>query len=116
MMDGHRDTTQGAEGMKIRAFDLLAPFYDIFMMLFRRQIPGMITISLKPEQEDVALDIGGGTGYNAARIKGADPPDRRSGHLIQDVGAGQEIPAIRPGPGRKFRRPWCGKEDPGPLR
>jgi ubiquinone/menaquinone biosynthesis C-methylase UbiE len=55
--------------MKIQSFDKLAPFYDLFMMLFRRWIPGAITARLRPGQDDIVLDIGGGTGFNSARIK-----------------------------------------------
>jgi ubiquinone/menaquinone biosynthesis C-methylase UbiE len=62
---------QKKEKMKIRTFDLLAPFYDLFMAVFRRRIPGKILSRLKPEHGDVALDIGGGTGYNAARVESA---------------------------------------------
>ena len=57
--------------MKIGTFDPLAPFYDIFIVLFRRQIPGKITSRFKPGHGDVVLDIGGGTGYNAARMERA---------------------------------------------
>ena len=55
--------------MKIRSFDTLSPFYDVFMALFRRRIPGKIISRLKPQKTDVILDIGGGTGYNSARVK-----------------------------------------------
>jgi ubiquinone/menaquinone biosynthesis C-methylase UbiE len=54
--------------MKIRSFDPLAPFYDLFIALFRRRIPAKIVSRLKPGQGDVVLDIGGGTGYNSARV------------------------------------------------
>ena len=57
--------------MKIRTFDPLAPFYDVFMAVFRRRIPGKIISRLKPGYGDVVLDIGGGTGYNAARMGNA---------------------------------------------
>jgi len=56
--------------MKIRSFDPIAPFYDVFMALFRKHIPGRIIAGLKPGQGDVVLDVGGGTGYNAARMEG----------------------------------------------
>lgn len=56
---------------KIRAFDLLAPFYDFFTAVFRRRIPAKIISRLKPENGDMLLDIGGGTGYNSARMESA---------------------------------------------
>ena len=55
--------------MKIKSFDALAPFYDFFMALFRRTVPAKINAWAQPEDTDVILDVGGGTGYNAARIK-----------------------------------------------
>ncbi len=57
--------------MKIKTFDPLAPFYDVFMAMFRGQIPSKILSRLKPEHGDVVLDLGGGTGYNAARMESA---------------------------------------------
>ncbi len=57
--------------MKIRSFDALSSFYDIFMDVFRGRIPGKIISYLRPRKGDVVLDIGGGTGYNAGRIRGA---------------------------------------------
>jgi ubiquinone/menaquinone biosynthesis C-methylase UbiE len=54
--------------LKIRTFDPLAPFYDLFMAVFRRGIPGKILSRLKPQRGDMVLDLGGGTGYNGARI------------------------------------------------
>ena len=57
--------------MKIRSFDPLAPFYDIFMAVFRGSIPAKIISRLRPGEGDVVLDIGGGTGFNAGRIKDA---------------------------------------------
>jgi ubiquinone/menaquinone biosynthesis C-methylase UbiE len=52
-------------------FDPLAPFYDVIMALFRRRIPEKIISRLELEHGDVVLDIGGGTGYNAARMESA---------------------------------------------
>jgi ubiquinone/menaquinone biosynthesis C-methylase UbiE len=57
--------------LKIRTFDPLAPFYDLFMAVFRRGIPGKILSRLKPRHGDMVLDLGGGTGYNGARIASA---------------------------------------------
>lgn len=54
--------------MKIHSFDLLAPFYDLAMGIFRRSIPAKIFRCLKPGEEDVILDLGGGTGYNSGRM------------------------------------------------
>jgi ubiquinone/menaquinone biosynthesis C-methylase UbiE len=59
------------EEVKIRSFDALAPFYDAFAAVFRRQIPGKIIFRLRPRDRDVILDLGGGTGYNSARMEGA---------------------------------------------
>jgi len=41
------------------------------MAVFRRGIPGKILSRLKPESGDLVLDLGGGTGYNGARIASA---------------------------------------------
>jgi ubiquinone/menaquinone biosynthesis C-methylase UbiE len=70
---GHWDPIQNRwrGPLKIKTFDPLAPFYDVFMAVFRRRIPGKILSRLKPEQEDVVLDLGGGTGFNAARMERA---------------------------------------------
>lgn len=57
--------------MKIQSFDVFAPFYDLFAAVFRRRIPGKILSCLKPGDGDILLDIGGGTGYNSARMEGA---------------------------------------------
>jgi len=54
--------------MKINSFDILAPFYDLAMGIFRRSIPARIFRCLKPEEKDVILDLGGGTGYNSGRM------------------------------------------------
>jgi len=54
--------------MKINSFDILAPFYDLVMRMFRRRIPAKISSFLKPGYEDVILDLGGGTGYNSGRM------------------------------------------------
>lgn len=55
--------------MKIRSFDRLAPFYDVFMSVFRRRIPEKIMSFVQPRNRNMVLDVGGGTGYNSARIK-----------------------------------------------
>lgn len=55
--------------MKIRSFDVLAPFYDVFMSVFRRRIPWKIMSFIRSRNMNVVLDAGGGTGYNSARIK-----------------------------------------------
>ena len=60
----------------MQSFDALAPFYDIFVAVFRRRIPGKIISRIKPEDKDAILDIGGGTGYNSARM------ERSCGRLI----------------------------------
>lgn len=57
--------------MKIISFDILAPFYDFFAGIFRRRIPSKIKSRIKPGEYDVILDLGGGTGYNSARIADA---------------------------------------------
>jgi len=54
--------------MKINCFDILAPFYDLFIAIFRRRIPAKIFRCLKPGEKDVILDLGGGTGYNSRRM------------------------------------------------
>ncbi len=54
--------------MKINSFDMLAPFYDLVMGIFRRSIPGKIFRRLKPGDKDVILDLGGGTGYHSVRM------------------------------------------------
>ena len=59
------------KNVNIRSFDTISPFYDVFMALFRRRIPGKIISRLKPQKTDVILDIGGGTGYNSIRVKKA---------------------------------------------
>lgn len=55
--------------MKLQVFDVVASFYDFFAAVFRRHTPEKILSKVKPEEGDVLLDIGGGTGYNAARMK-----------------------------------------------
>jgi ubiquinone/menaquinone biosynthesis C-methylase UbiE len=70
---GHWDPIQNRwrGTLKIKTFDPLAPFYNLFMAVFRRRIPAKILSRLKPESGDVVLDLGGGTGYNGARIANA---------------------------------------------
>ena len=53
----------------MQSFDALAPFYDVFVAVFRRHIPGKIISRVRLENRDVVLDIGGGTGYNSARME-----------------------------------------------
>jgi len=53
----------------MQSFDALAPFCDVFVAVFRRHIPGKIISRVKPENRDVVLDLGGGTGYNSARME-----------------------------------------------
>ncbi|MCF8129671.1 MAG: class I SAM-dependent methyltransferase [Deltaproteobacteria bacterium] len=54
--------------MKLNSFDMLAPFYDLVMGIFRRRIPAKIFRRLKPGEKDVILDLGGGTGYHSGRM------------------------------------------------
>jgi ubiquinone/menaquinone biosynthesis C-methylase UbiE len=70
---GHWDPIQNRwrGTLKIKTFDPLAPFYNLFMAVFRRRIPAKILSRLKPESGDVVLDLGGGTGYNGARMVSA---------------------------------------------
>jgi ubiquinone/menaquinone biosynthesis C-methylase UbiE len=56
---------------KLSSFDSIAPLYDLFASLFRRRIPEQIASRLQPGDRDMVLDLGGGTGYNSARIEGA---------------------------------------------
>jgi ubiquinone/menaquinone biosynthesis C-methylase UbiE len=57
--------------LKIRTFDPLAPFYDLSLAVFRREIPQKILSRLKLEDRETVLDLGGGTGYNGARMANA---------------------------------------------
>ncbi|MDD2717740.1 MAG: hypothetical protein PHW04_17775 [Candidatus Wallbacteria bacterium] len=50
-------------------FNLYSPVYDPFMRLYGLYRPGLIRKSLKPKNTDLVLDLGGGTGFIAEKLK-----------------------------------------------